>query len=135
MSEAKKFDQEKLKMSLVHLPSLRAMMGVLKHGAEKYGVRNYMKDGGLSEDRLTDAMFRHLMAHCEGEYLDPESGLPHMAHVMTGTMMVMELREMRAANPKGYFKFNPERIPDIFKPSPGPDLIRSAYELAQEEGN
>jgi hypothetical protein len=52
---------------------------VMSMGAEKYPPHNWRK--GFSDSGLVDSALRHLWQHSvEQEQLDPESGLPHMAH-------------------------------------------------------
>ena len=48
-------------------------------GEVKYGRFNYAK--GFKWSLAVDALYRHLLAFLGGEDLDPESGLPHTAHV------------------------------------------------------
>jgi len=47
-------------------------------GEQKYSRLNYMK--GYDWNLSFDAMLRHSLSFWNGEDLDPESGLPHMAH-------------------------------------------------------
>ncbi len=47
-------------------------------GAEKYDRSNYLK--GYDWSLCFDAMMRHALAFWSGEEVDPESGIPHMAH-------------------------------------------------------
>jgi hypothetical protein len=59
----------------------RALMEVAKvagFGEQKYSRLNYLK--GYDWSLSYDACQRHLHAHWSGEELDPESGLPHLAH-------------------------------------------------------
>ena len=58
--------------------ALTALAEVAGFGAQKYDRFNFLKgfDWGLAYD----AGQRHLHAFWSGEDLDPESGLPHMAH-------------------------------------------------------
>lgn len=58
--------------------ALRILGRVAAMGAEKYATWNFLK--GFDWALAFDAMQRHSMAFWEGEDLDPESGLPHMAH-------------------------------------------------------
>lgn len=48
-------------------------------GASKYEAHNFRR--GYEWSKSFDAMQRHAFAFWGGEDLDPESGLPHMAHV------------------------------------------------------
>lgn len=52
---------------------------VAGYGARKYERFNYLRGYGWSLN--IDALLRHLLAFMRGEDLDPESGLPHTAHV------------------------------------------------------
>ncbi|WNV90281.1 dATP/dGTP diphosphohydrolase domain-containing protein [Umezawaea sp. Da 62-37] len=47
-------------------------------GAAKYEQHNYLR--GYAWSLSFDACQRHLLAFWAGEELDPESGLPHLAH-------------------------------------------------------
>ena len=51
-------------------------VGMLE-GALKYGRHNYRAAGVLASVYY-DAAFRHLMKYWEGEWLDADSGLPHV---------------------------------------------------------
>ena len=63
---------------------------VYAYGAQKYEAHSWRKvDNALEE--YTNAMFRHLAAHFDGQELDPESGLRHLAHARWNLGAVMEL--------------------------------------------
>lgn len=51
---------------------------VFGFGAAKYADRNW--EAGYPWSWSYDALQRHLNAFWDGEELDPESGLPHLAH-------------------------------------------------------
>lgn len=89
--EANKFDQGKLRYDLVPFDALDVVVGVLNYGAIKYGDRNWEK--GMDPDRLIAAALRHISKHQQGEELDPESGLPHIAHAMCSLMFWLAYRE------------------------------------------
>ncbi len=48
-------------------------------GATKYSRDNWRR--GYSWSLSYNALLRHLVATLNGEWLDPESGLPHIVHV------------------------------------------------------
>lgn len=73
-----KFDNGKPPMSLIDRHALEAIAQVLAFGANKYAAHNWRK--GIQYSRLLDAALRHLYAFADGEDLDPESGLSHVAH-------------------------------------------------------
>lgn len=87
-----KANKGKPMMSL--LPPRAKLMGAraFSFGAEKYGKHNWML--GLPYSELYDALERHMTAFWSGEDLDPESGLPHMAHAIACVMMLAETAEM-----------------------------------------
>ena len=58
--------------ALIYLAEVSGM------GAEKYEAFNYLK--GYAWSLSFNAMMRHALLFWSGEDLDPESGLPHMAH-------------------------------------------------------
>ena len=80
--EGLKFDTGKLQYSLIPPETLSALAEVLTFGARKYAPNNWqlVQDG---ETRYLDAAFRHLEAFRKGETHDPESGLHHLAHLLT----------------------------------------------------
>jgi len=82
LTEGLKFDTGKLRYSLVPPVAIKGIAEVLTFGASKYGANNWQ----LVEDaevRYLDALMRHLEAYRAGERFDPESGLPHLAHLAT----------------------------------------------------
>lgn len=50
-------------------------------GALKYGRSNW-RPSGVRASIYTDAAQRHINAWFEGEELDPDSGVPHLAHAL-----------------------------------------------------
>jgi len=78
MSEGVKFDNGKMRMDLIPAEMIEALATILTHGAKKYDDNNWMK--GLSFRRVWGALIRHLMSYRRGEYIDPESGYPHLWH-------------------------------------------------------
>lgn len=58
--------------------ALRILAKVAAMGGEKYSRGNFMK--GYAWSLNFAAMNRHMLAFWEGEDVDPESGLSHMAH-------------------------------------------------------
>jgi hypothetical protein len=86
-----KFDDGKTQMGLLlgdcH-ESIKAIADVLSFGARKYAPRGWR---AVQASRYLDAMYRHLNAWHGGELTDPESDLPHLAHVATNIIFLMEL--------------------------------------------
>lgn len=88
VEEFMKFDTTKLRYDLIPTSSTKALAEVLTYGAKKYKPNNW-KQGDL--DRYTAAAMRHLEAWRGGEKLDEESGLKHLAHLMTNIAFMIEL--------------------------------------------
>ncbi len=91
-----KFDGGKPKMDLVldgFPKALLAFGDVLTFGAQKYEAHSWrgVPDG---KARYKAALMRHLIAHAAGEKLDPESGMPHLAHALFNVAAMYELDEV-----------------------------------------
>ncbi len=70
--------------------ALEELSRALQMGSEKYGVGNWLKveDGN---NRYLSALVRHLTAYHQGELLDKESGLSHLAHVAVNALFILDL--------------------------------------------
>lgn len=88
MSAATKHDQEKPRAELLPSAPLLAIAEVLTFGAQKYAAHNWRQ--GFDQSRLIGAAYRHLMAYNDGEDEDPESGLPHLAHLGCCVLFMLE---------------------------------------------
>lgn len=84
-----KFDNTKLKYSLIPPSATKALAEVLTYGAKKYKPNNWQLVDDSS--RYVDALYRHLEAWRLGEKLDPESGLSHLSHAMTNIVFLNHL--------------------------------------------
>lgn len=77
-----KYDQDKTDFAMLDYGFLEGVSKVLMHGEKKYDRQNWKratKIDGLF--RYTKALLRHVFAFAfKGEWLDPESGLPHIYH-------------------------------------------------------
>jgi hypothetical protein len=89
-----KHDSAKPRHSLLPPHAIGDIIAVLEYGAGKYGTYNWM--GGMKWSRLFDAAMRHLWAWFRGEYSDPESGLPHLAHAAVNLMFLIDYSHMGA---------------------------------------
>lgn len=78
------------KTEISQLPpaAVRAIATVMMMGEEKYGKHNWRK--GLSYTSVCDSLLRHVFAFLDGEDLDPESGLNHMAHAATNAAFLLQ---------------------------------------------
>jgi hypothetical protein len=77
--EGVKHDQDKPMLNLIDPQAIEGLAAVLTFGAKKYAADNWR--GGINNSRLIASLLRHLFAIMRGEYIDPESGLPHIDHV------------------------------------------------------
>lgn len=78
VQEGLKYDSGKPPMSLIDRHALEEIAKVLAFGANKYAAHNWRN--GIAYSRLLDAAMRHITAYADGEDVDPESGLSHVAH-------------------------------------------------------
>lgn len=83
-----KFDGEKSRWDLLPLGPMRSVVDVLGFGVRKYAVDNWqhVKD---PQRRYFAATVRHLVDWKLGEKLDPESGLPHLAHAVCCVLFLL----------------------------------------------
>ena len=88
MTPGMKHDAGKLRMDLLPPEAIRAMAQVLTYGAAKYAPNQWR---GVSVERYEAALLRHWLAWKEGEALDLESGLPHLAHVLCNAAFLVAL--------------------------------------------
>jgi hypothetical protein len=91
MAEGKKYDGEKPRLYLLPPRTLVEVGKVLTFGAAKYDEHNWKKLDNL-QNRYTGAALRHIFAHMEGEELDPETGLDHLAHALCCLMFKLEAK-------------------------------------------
>ena len=88
-----KYDRGKPMASILFDDFPVAMAGAINvatFGAQKY-ARNSWKTVPNAIERYSDAMFRHWLAMKLGEYLDKESGLPHIYHFLWGALAIAQL--------------------------------------------
>ena len=85
-----KFDDDKLRFDLIPDEWELYDAKVLTYGAKKYKPENWRK-GELK--RFKGAYKRHMNAYYRGEWLDPETGLPHIAHARTNLGFILTIEE------------------------------------------
>lgn len=90
-NEGVKFDGGKLRMDLLPPDALEALARILTDGAVKYGPRNWER--GMDWSRPYAALLRHLLAWWGGQDTDPESGHPHLWHVMTNAVFLVSYEQ------------------------------------------
>lgn len=84
-----KFDTSKLRYDLIPTSTTKALAQVLTYGAKKYKPNNWQTVDDT--DRYVAALFRHIEAWRDGEKLDKESGLHHLAHALTNVAFLLHL--------------------------------------------
>ena len=75
-----KNDIEKDDWYLLPIEPIRCVIRVLMYGAKKYAPDNWKHVE--PKERYYSAALRHITAWREGERLDKESGLSHLAHAI-----------------------------------------------------
>jgi hypothetical protein len=93
MSGGLKYDGEKPRMDLLDRHALEEIARVLGFGAAKYKAHNWRE--GIAYSRLIAAALRHLHAFNDGEDIDPESGLSHLAHLGCCVMFLLGMQKAR----------------------------------------
>ena len=82
-----KLDAGKNRWDLLPLEVVEGVVKVMTFGASKY-TPNGWKEVPEAEARYFSAMMRHYRAIQRGEYLDPDSGLPHWMHFVTNAVFL-----------------------------------------------
>jgi hypothetical protein len=88
MTDATKYDGDKPPMDLLPHSVLLEVARVLGFGAAKYSKHNWRQ--GFDWSRLHAAALRHIGAWGEGENLDKESSINHIAHAICCLMFLLE---------------------------------------------
>lgn len=87
-TKAVKYDVGKPRMELLSPWVLIEVAKVMTHGAVKYQDHNWRN--GFNWTRPIGASLRHISAWLQGEDLDPEWDLPHLAHAICCLMFTLE---------------------------------------------
>lgn len=102
------YGEQKPKISDTPTIGIREMGRVFSNGAAKYGRLNWRLHK-VSATVYYDAAFRHLSAWFDGQDIDPDSGLPHLAHVMACMNILLD------ATDKGMLNDNRATAEDVRK--------------------
>ena len=87
--QALRYNEGKLKWSLVDWKSLEPMVRVLEMGAQKYAPYNWAK--GMPVTEVSESLLRHMFAYLDGELDDKESKIQHLGHVMCNCMFLIHI--------------------------------------------
>jgi hypothetical protein len=88
LEEGTKYDSGKPTTALLPSKPLLEIAKVLDYGAKKYEPHNWRK--GISYTRVLSAAQRHLLAWNDGESVDPETNLSHIAHAACNLLFLLE---------------------------------------------
>jgi len=129
-----KLDAGKIRAGLLmQFPrALGAIASIATYGADKYSEGGWQSvPDGIK--RYTDAMFRHLIKHAEGEVFDLESGFPHLWHALWNLTAVVELteREFQYSGSVGVQEPGPIRCTDESSANSHPDIYDFGGSCAQ----
>jgi len=83
------FGDKKTPLFLVPTIPLKMIAWVMKNGAVKYGPFNWRKTK-VNASTYISATHRHFHAWVEGENIDKESGLHHLAHVAANIFILLD---------------------------------------------
>lgn len=95
-----KLDDEKTRWDLVPWPALELVAQALTLGAAKYPEPDNWRRVPNARRRYFAAAIRHAVAWLRGERLDPESGLPHLAHLACNALFLLSF-DLDDAPPAG----------------------------------
>lgn len=79
----------KTPLVLVPAHALEQVAWAHRLGADKYGPYNW-RETGVCATTYISAMMRHLNAWRDGEDVDPESGITHLAHIACNANILMD---------------------------------------------
>lgn len=86
----RKFDGGKPDYTLLPWDAVEEVVKVLDYGAKKYARDNW-KHVDDAETRYLAAAFRHLSAYAQGNEVDDETGLSHLAHAACCLLFLQSL--------------------------------------------
>lgn len=89
--EAKE-DNGKTRWDLVPWDCVEPLADILTFGAAKYGEASWQSVPDAPK-RYKAALFRHLIAWCKGEKIDPESGRSHLHHALCNLVFMIHFEK------------------------------------------
>jgi hypothetical protein len=99
-SPGAKMDSGKNRLGLVLGGFAQALQAVGEIGT--FGANKYTDNGWMTvphgQSRYMDAALRHQLKYLSGELVDPDSGLPHLAHLAWNVLAVLELSNKEETN-------------------------------------
>ena len=89
MGNVAKADAGKPRPTLVPVGLIEAVTAVREYGTAKYHDPDNWRQ--VEPQRYRYALCRHWLAYLRGEQCDPESGLPHLWHLVTNGAFLIEM--------------------------------------------
>lgn len=83
-----KHDKDKPRWDLIPYEQLEKVVQVLTEATRHYADQGWKKVK-KPRQRYTAALQRHFVSYMKGEKIDPEFGLPHMAHLICNALILM----------------------------------------------
>lgn len=109
MQEAIKHDAGKTDWSILPINASREIIKVFEFGAKKYARGNFLEGDGLQYTRVLNSLLRHTYAFMEGQDIDEESGISHLAHAGANIYMLLAYENSKAA------RNNDDRATNVLK--------------------
>jgi len=81
-------------LNLVPTIALRECSKALANGASKYGEYNWRKGDGIKASVYVAAILRHTTKYIDGEDIDKDSGVEHLAHIMAGCAILLDAKRV-----------------------------------------
>ena len=106
-----KYDQEKPDYSLLPYGALDDVVKVLTYGAKKYDRDNWKY---VDDYRYKAAAMRHFSAYMQGEHLDPESNIHHLAHMACSVLFLLQ-KELDSVDNSSKVCYNNETTTITYK--------------------
>lgn len=83
------------------LLALEEYWKVALHGAKKYAPNNCLVNVTAADMKhYEEALWRHWQLRRQGEEIDPDSGLPHLAHMAWCALYLLEMEKRGVTNPE-----------------------------------
>lgn len=92
-----KHDSGKPRMDLIPLSSLHQVANVLEFGAKKYSENNWQTVPD-AEKRYLSATLRHIAEYQDGNHIDRESGISHLAHAACSLIFLLWFENKKIIN-------------------------------------
>lgn len=93
LDQGLRYNSGKNRLDLIPCSLIDGVGRVLTFGAKKYAPDNWRKFNQQQVRECIGSAMRHIEQYRQGNWLDPESGLPHLAHAATNLGFILELHK------------------------------------------